>query len=253
MSRKDRRNMGVATAEEKATQYTPPEGATAGRVSIVMPDRLFLALLRDEVDRLSNVDNQDDLERFFAHFFDPMIGAEERATYVRDFQEKPPTVVQGYPRANAARFPCWSIVLEDEKEAEGALGHFIGRYQPEESTDLAEEFLGAMFDQTYGIYVYAEHPDVCGYLYHLAKFILLGSHETLEECGIIDPEFSGGELAPDEGYLPENMFVRVLRVSLKSLQTVPSVLRPDPRRLRITGIWINDIVVSGIRGGVSGT
>lgn len=252
-NRKDRRNIGTVTDEAKATHYVEPPGATAGRTSIVMPERLFIALLRDEVERLSNPDNADDLRRFFAHFFDPMIGETERETYVSDFQNKPPTIYLGYPRADTSRFPCASVVLESEKESDAALDHFIGRFQPEEKQDLAEEFLGAMFDQTYGIYIYAEHPDVCLYNYHLAKFILLGAHEVLEGCGIIDPEFSGGELAPDEGFLPENMFVRVLRVSLKTLQTVPSVLRPHPHRLRITGIWVHDIVVSGVRGGVNGT
>jgi hypothetical protein len=182
-----------------------------------------------------------------------MITVEERNQYVRNFQQKPPTVVMGYPRVDTARFPCISIVLESEQENEGALDHFMGHSLMEDNPKRPEEFVGAMFDQTFGVYIYAEHPDVCLYLYHFAKLILLGSHEVLEGCGIIDPEFSGGELAPDEGYLPENMFVRVLKVSLKSLQTVPHILRPDPSRARITGIFVDDIVVSGIRGGVSGT
>jgi hypothetical protein len=109
-----------------------------------------------------------------------------------------------------------------------------------------------MFSQSYGIYVYAENPDVCLYLYQFAKAILIGSHVTLEGCGIIDIHLSGTELSPEETYIPENMFVRVCRISMKSLFTVPEILHPDPARVRIAGIWVNDIVVSGIRGGVRG-
>jgi hypothetical protein len=254
MGRKDRENIGVTTAEAKEAEYSEPAGASVGKSPIVMPERLFLAILRDEVERLSDTENEDILTRFFSHFFDPMISVAERNTYIRNFQQKPPTVVGGYPRVDTARFPCVSIVLLDEKESEpGALDHLVGSTLSEDKPTEAEEFIGAMFDQTFGIFVYAENPDVCIYLYHLVKLLLLGSHELLEACGIIDPEYSGGEMAPDEGYLPENMFVRVLKVSLKSLQTVPYILRPDPRRIRMTGIFATDIVVSGMRGGVSGT
>ena len=57
-------------------------------------------------------------------------------------------------------------------------------------------------------------------------------------------------MIPQEQYLPETMFVRRLGVTLQSLHTVPVILTPDPARVRVTGIWAEDIVVSGIRGGV---
>ncbi len=247
--RKDPRNFGTATSKEIEDRY-PNDAETVGDVAIVMPERVILSLLRLEVDRLALPANRDQLVRFFSHFFDPMMTVEERNTYVDNFQAQPPVTVLGYPRTGS-EFPCYSVVLENEQEGEpGALDHFMGRTEAT-ATKPVSEYLGALFEQTYGVFVYAEHPDVCLYLYHLAKLILLGSHAVLEESGIMDPEFSGGELSPDETYIPENMFVRRVGVNMKTIQTVPDVLRPDPSRLR-TGIWVDDIVVSGVRGGVTG-
>jgi hypothetical protein len=249
--RKDPRNFGTAVAEEKeATFPTDPE-ANAGRYMVAMPERIILALFRSEVERLSDPNNRDDLVRLFSHFFDPMITEEERNSYVNNFQKYPPETVLGYPRSSA-KFPCYAVVLESDEEQDEALDHLIGRTGDNENVDKTQEYLGSMYQQTYGAYVYAEHPDVCLYLYHFAKAILIGSHETLEGCGIIDMHLSGTELGPEETYIPENMFVRVVRITMKSLFTVPEILRPDPARVRITGIWADDIVVSGMRGGVKG-
>jgi hypothetical protein len=249
--RKDPSNFGTIVSEDKC----PPDAAppsfevAAGRYSVVMPERIILALLRTEADRLSDKDNETDLVRFFGHFFDPMISEAERNSYVSSFQRTPPVARLGYPRTGA-KFPCFAIVMERDVEDQEALGKYLGQTRPGDPIERAEEYVGSMFEQTYGIYIYAEHPDMCLYLYHFAKAVLLGSHEVLEQCGILDPAYDGNEMIPQEEYLPENMFVRRLGVTLKSLHTIPAVLTPDPSRVRVTGIWANDVVVSGIRGGV---
>lgn len=249
--RKDPRNFGTAVANEKDASFPTDPAANAGRYAVVMPERVILALLRSEVTRLSDSNNRDDLVRLFSHFFDPMITVEERNSYVNAFQKFPPETYLAYPRSNS-KFPCYAVVLESDDETDEALDHLIGRTSENEEAERTEAYPGSMFQAQYGIYVYAENPDMCLYLYHFAKAILIGSHIVLESCGIIDSKLSGTELSPEETYIPENMFVRVCRVSLKSLFTVPEILRPDPARLRITGIHANDIVVSGQRGGVEG-
>jgi hypothetical protein len=251
MSRKDPRNFGTAVSEEKCPPDAPTEdfAVAAGRYSVVMPERVILALLRSEVERLSDTSAHDDLLRFFSHFFDPMITVKERDSYIGNFQKQPPVARLGYPRTSAT-FPCFAIVMERDQMDQEALGKYLGQTRPGDPIDDAEEYTGSMFEQTYGIYIYAEHPDVCLYLYHFAKAVLLGSHVTLQECGIIDPQYDGNEMIPQEDYLPENMFVRRLGVTLKSLHTIPVVLSADPGRVRVTGIWADDLVVSGIRGGV---
>jgi hypothetical protein len=78
----------------------------------------------------------------------------------------------------------------------------------------------------------------------------MGAHEVMQEFGIIDPHYSGNEVAPQQEYLPQNMFVRRLGVTLQSQETSPIILAVDPLRVRLAGIFADDLVVSGIRGGV---
>jgi len=249
--RKDPRNFGTAVATEKDATFPTDPNANAGRYPLVLPERIILALFRSEIARLSDPNNRSDLVRLFAHFFDPVISAEERDAYVTNFQKYPPETYLGYPRSSA-RFPCYAVVLESDDEQDEALGYLIDRTNDEERIDKSQAYYGSMFQQSYGVYIYSEHPDICLYLYHFAKAMLIGAHDILEGCGVTEMRLSGTELGPEETYIPENMFVRVCRVSLKSLFTVPEILRPDPARVRITGIWADDIVVSGMRGGVKG-
>lgn len=247
--RKDPRNLGsaFATAKDAAAPHLPATSPVAGRFSVVMAERVFLALLRSEVERLR--ENEEELRRFLSHFFDPLISVEERDQYVANFRRDPPFVVLGYPRAST-RMPCLAIVLEQDSESDKPLGSYLGQTPPSESRARAEEYAGSMFEQTYGIYIYAEHPDVCLYLYHFAKAVMLGAHVVLHECGIIDPRYQGNEMQPDEMYLPENMFVRRLGVTFHSIGTAPVILSPDPLRARIVGVHVEDTVVSGVVGGV---
>lgn len=249
-SRKDIRNFGSSFA---ATKPAAPEPQSVNnRTTVVLPERVIVGLLRTETARLTDkTTGRDELIKFFGHFFDSSIDTDERDSYVDNFLRQPPTITLGYPRTTAI-FPMISVVMESENEDTEAMGAYLGQTQEAEGQVEAREYVGTMFESTFGVYVYAEHPDVCIYLYNYVKGVLLGAHEVMLACGLIDPHFSGGDLAPDEGYLPENMFVRVLRVSLHSLMTVPVVLNPDPVKTRITGVFATDIVVSGIRGGVSG-
>ena len=245
-NRKDPSNFGTALSEAK----DEPLGfeVPAGRFSIVMPERIIMALLRDEVSRLAAPAGEDDLRRFFSHFFDPMITEAERNSYVTDFQRKPPVTVLGYPRTST-KFPCFSIVMERDASDQEALGKYLGATHTSDPAERFTEYVGSMFEQTYAVYIYATHPDVCLYHYHFVKAVMIGSHTTMEECGIIDPTFDGNEMIPQDQYLPENMFVRRLGITLKSLHTVPILTPSDPARARLVGVWADDTVVGGIRGG----
>jgi hypothetical protein len=239
-------NFGDGIPEPQDPGYREPEG----RYSVPMPERILLMLLRDEVTRLSSPDGTSDLRRFFSHFFDPMIGERERNTYVDNFQRQPPTVTMGYPRTGS-RFPCLTVILESDDEDQEALDYYLGETQPGDPADDAHEYAGALFRKTLGIHIFAEHPDVCLYLYHFAKAVIAGAHLVLAGYGLIDPKLSGSELSPQENYLPENMFVRRLGVTVLSLETSPLVLRPDPARVRVAGISSSGTIVSGVRGGVT--
>lgn len=229
-----------------------PDLSTA-RDSVLMIERLLRALLQETIDSLSDASDVQavaDLTRFFSHFYDPTITQAERDDFIKNFQTLPPKAILGYPRSTA-QFPCFSIILEGEQESQGFIGDFAGETTEDEDAKDASEYVGAFYDSTYGIYIYAEHPDVCAYLYQFAKSVIHAGKALLFSCGVQSMNLSGGELAPDETYIPENMFMRVLRVQLTAPMTVPVFLRADPRKVRITGIFRPDVVVDGMPSGVT--
>jgi len=258
VSRKSRlkKNLGGTVAQDDP-RFSEKffEGGPAGteiRTSIAFPERLIRAVLFSEVERLSK--DKAEVERFFSHFFDPTAAPGERDSYVTDFLRNPPIVTMGYPRFTGD-MPIFSIVLSSDEEAdgEGFLGNYVGQTMPGEKPPGGDdqEYEGALFNQQNSIYVFAQHPDQLLYLYQFAKLVLLGAREALHCAGMISPTYSGGELAPNEVYLPDNVFGRVLNVSYKVMMTVPKLFSyRDGRRLRVTGIFGKDIVVDGQRGGV---
>lgn len=250
-----RRNLGggVSQDDERFSEPFfdgPPQ--TEMRTSIVLPERLIRAVLEAEVERLAA--DEDELRRFFSHFFDPTSSATERDTYVSNFIAAPPNVTLGYPR-HTADLPIMAITLTSDEEEEGdqVLGNYMGTTLPEERPPggVDQEYEGIISTQMNSITVFAQHPDVTLYLYHFARLVLVGAREALHQAGMISPTFSGAELSPQDVYLPDNVFARVLNVHYKTTMTVPKLFSyRDGRRLRVTGIFGKDIVVDGRRGGV---
>jgi len=249
MGRKDRKlesNIGGPLPTE-------PAPLSSARDSVLMIERLLVGLLNTTIEDLRDPNDTlavSNLTRFFSHFYDPTISAAERADLIKNFQARPPRAIIGYPRSTA-QFPCFAVILESETEKEGFVGDFAGETLRDEDVRDAQEYVGAFYDSTYGVYIYAEHPDVCAYLYQFAKSVVHAGKAFLFSCGIHGMSLSGGELAPDETYMPENMFMRVLRVQLEAPMTVPVFLSADPRKVRITGIWRPDVVVEGMPSGVT--
>jgi len=244
------RNPGADFGATVESFFDGPDLAQA-RTSVIMVERILFSVLRIELEKLSNPANVAETTRLFRHFFDPLTGEAERAEFVTNLQRRPPTVTLGYPRTTIDP-PIVSVVLGEESENDsGYLADYVGETLPDESGPYSE-YVGAHFQQTYNIFCYAEHPVVCSYLYHFIKLILIAAKPFMLKAGIVDPHVSGGELQPDEGYIPENMFVRVVRLSCQSLSSVP-LLRLDSSGYRITGVFMNDVVVDGVRGGVTPT
>nr|MCH9839315.1 hypothetical protein [bacterium] len=184
MSRKDRlkRNLGGTVEEEYlADPFFKGPILTAARVSVVMVERIILQILRTEVTRLSTTPSE--LTRYFHHIYDPTISEDERKAFEANFTAAPPTTVLGYPRTTTD-LPCFAVVLESDEESDSVLGKYVGETLEGEVASEDAMYEGAVFDQTYGIYVYAQHPDVCAYLYQFCKLVLFGAREALEAAGV---------------------------------------------------------------------
>lgn len=253
MSRKElteSRNIGAAYGEQD--RYFDGPILAEARASGVMVERVLYGILKTEFDRLVATEGAADLERIFGHIFDPMAGAEERAEYVMHLQRRPPTITLGYPRVTTEP-PVVAIVLgeEEEDDTTAGLSDYVGETLEGESGPYAE-YVGVHFRQSYMIYCFSDHPVVTAYLYHAVKLILLAAKQFMISAGVVSPTLSGGELAPDEAWTPEDWFSRVVRLSCHSLSSVP-VLKLDPSRFQLGGLFMDDIVVDGVRGGVHPT
>lgn len=230
LAQRERQNIGpvVSFSEGRAWDAT------------VFPDRLLRRLFQNTIDFLTG--NKSELERFFTHFFDPSISAEERNQFVERFLSHPPKAQLGYARSST-EFPYWGITLQEDNEEDS----FLGDYEGVDGEELTE-FHGALFNQVYTTYIYTNHPDVTSYQYVLAKAIVIGGKKWLLDQGLSEIQISGGELNPEDGYFPDAVYVRALRVRCKSNTSVPRVLLAQNTQLG--SLHADDVEVGGLRGGV---
>lgn len=220
---------------------------SAARAPIVNVERFLLRLLRSEVDRL--VKDEELLRWYFENVFDPTLPANEVADYIANFKAQSPTITLGYPRTSV-QFPVIAIVLAEESEEQNAVGDFMGETLGDSDEETYADFVGAVFTSSHSVCVYAEHPDQCLYLYHFVKMILLGGKDWLLSQGIAEVALSGSEMAPQEGYLPDYAFIRTVNVRTTAPFIVPRTSLTDARKVRVVGIYHEDVVVDGVRGGV---
>jgi hypothetical protein len=97
--------------------------------------------------------------------------------------------------------------------------------------------------------IHADHPDVCIVYYHLIKFIIMSAHATLEANDVEDLTFNGRDMAPDPRYLPDDLFTRLLTVTVEGDETWTQPM-PDFAQ-RISGIFHEDTASSLAASGES--
>lgn len=247
MNRKAKNNFG---SSYEASIETATPGLANARTSINCAEVIFYEILTAEIESL--VQDQKKRERYFAKLFDPIRGKEMRTMFAAAFVKNPPVIVYGYPRLTQDQ-PCIAITLEEEHEDKQVLGNYIGEtLENEKEADGKDadtaDYVGSIWQNTFGLIVCTENPLYCTALYVVLKAILVGASATIEKAGFMEPTFSGGELAPNSEYLPENLFCRVLHVQGKSVFSVP-VYGRDSARARVS-IHVDDVTVDGVRGGV---
>jgi len=125
------------------------------------------------------------------------------------FRQKTPGIVHNYARSDTP-IPVYSIVLADEREAENFIGDVAGQITDEDDPDFGADELSSVWQHTYHVLCYSEHPDVTQYMYEAAKSIYIAAFKMLSDEGLFEMHLMGGDLAPDPRYIPEHLFVRQL-------------------------------------------
>jgi len=168
---------------------------------------------------------QADTRRVVSFYVDhcgiPAAEAGEIETY---FKAHPPNIVIGYPRGSGP-FPAWAIILESDSIRDRFIGD-QGEYAPDDEPEYTDED-GELAEKVvmrvsarYGVYTYSlGNPDVALLYYKLLRQILLKNIDTLIANEVGDLDFSGADMAPDPRYLPEDMWVRRLSLTLDLEET----------------------------------
>jgi hypothetical protein len=127
--------------------------------------------------------------------------------------DHPPTVLSGYARSEGP-FPCMAVTLMGEEIAQDYVGvgqeaMFLGGSPSDKGgTKFKRRVTG-----TYGITIYAEHPDIVACYYRVARRILNVGVWRMLEGGLNEPVISGADMMPDPRYAPDNLFVRRITVT----------------------------------------
>jgi hypothetical protein len=175
---------------------------------------------------------QDDSRRVEAFFVKCGLTATEAAKMRTYFDRDPaagehggpPAVIHSYPRETGP-FPCYAITLAGDPFQQTYLGDDADDELLDETLDtddyntdldgnVARE-LGHILTYQIDVETYAQHsPDICRYLYHMLRQIMFSSVLTLNSLGFSQVEYVGREINPIERALPENTWLRVLRVTM---------------------------------------
>lgn len=126
---------------------------------------------------------------------------------------KPPHVKHHYARKDDD-FPLYAIVLGNEAESELYLGDEAGIIDDEDDELDGADVEGAIWEHTYQILCYTEHPEHTIYNYEALKTMI--SAAPLVEAGLHGYRLSGADLTPDPRYIPAHLFARVLTFTTRS-------------------------------------
>ena len=194
------------------------------------------------------------------HIFGDLLGlpAAEVTGIETFFKASPPSVILQYPREDSP-FPLYSIVLRDETETDKALADLDDIVDAEAAADFSNigenirgaDMLGTTFNHTFHIITMAKHRDVCVYYFALARYFMMRARGFFVDKGLYDLELGGGDLAPDQRYLPAYLFARILRFRCGSEFRVIADI--PPQAFKIDGVYTigGSASATGVTAGVT--
>ena len=194
-----------------------------------MMQRLLYTILTRGLALFST--NPEIYDRVFGDYL--FLGDKELASIRAYFAKNQVRVQHGYAHADI-KPPLVNIMMQGESQTQqflGTLGHVPMGLGGQQGT-------GSVWENSYQLNCYTENIDATSYLYEVVKAILLCSHGVMAEAGIMSPTYSGMDLAPDRGYVPENLFVRVLTVRASVSYVLPELLADTPLFRMLSGLHV---------------
>lgn len=182
------------------------------------------------IERLIFTALQQGLALFQAHpelvldvFADYGLTAAEQTTITTLFSSTPPTIWHGYSQRDQPALPYWVIVLAGEQESERFIGDATLDEDDPEADDRGTEYTGSIWTHNYMVLSHAQNADICQYLYQVAKaLIMLGRRGWVgDDYNLFNISLSGADVAPDQRYFPEPVFIRQLSVQCSGELSLP--------------------------------
>ena len=194
----------------------PSQTSKSGLQNIAMVERVVKVIIESAFEEIAT--DLAFLDRLFWR-----LESSERAILKQYLKTEKVTVVHGYAR-RGMKMPLIAVAVANESDGQPVLGDLQGR-----ETDEYQEFLGGpsaavdVFgtDTTTAlqIWIYAPTPDVCQYLYKIARVMLKSARDELLAMQVLPGAMSGGDVVPREDLLPDFVFARMIQWQLSGPET----------------------------------
>jgi hypothetical protein len=211
----------------------------------MMLERLIYRAIVDGVDYLKK--NPESIVEFFC--VEALLEKSE-AEKIRDFfLANPPEVIHGYARTDA-KFPLYAITLTSQNQDADFLGDEGDFHDDPNDPLFGTDDWAAIFSYSFNVLVYAKHPDITLYYFHLLQNILISAEALFKDVGdAFDVSFSGAEMAPDPMTMPAGLFLRRFQINMKRQYTQTNLASRIGRAWRVQGIAI-DGDIEGVKTNV---
>lgn len=207
-----------------------------------LSERYIVAVIRNAVKWFQ--DNPTAWRRIIGNVEDA-----ELSRFTGYFAQRQPTVRLGYARSNDP-MPQINVILDSEQASVDLIGDLAGVVNFPELAGQGGVLNTNIKSQSVSIHVHADHPEITLFLYHMVHSAILSSLAFFAKMNLFNFSFvSGSEVLPQELYLPESIYSRVLTYSFEGVgQGVVPLPEPPPQAyIFVSGVKINDTITGGVK------
>lgn len=206
-------------------------------------ERYFVSVIRNALKWFH--DNPEAWKRIIGN-----VSADELGRFQAYFSNRKPTVRLGYARSQDP-MPQINVILDSETSSVDLVGDLAGIGDMDEFTAATGGVINAnLKKQTLSIHVHADHPEITLYLYHMVQASILSSARFFAQKNLANLSFvSGSEILPQEVYLPEQIYSRVLSYTFEGSGqgTIPLPAPPADLHIFVEGVRVNDTITGGVQ------